>query len=133
MEFKENDFITLNVNNQRYLYIVKNNNVIGTSVSLYFANTACKREVIEKWIPKIDEECFFFDSNNNFVIDLFNGFEEMTFNKDKYFISSKNHIVKNPFLNNKNIFEFRDSIKEEFIEINTFEYCEPYIDQTIFK
>ena len=31
MEFKENDFITLNVNNQRYHYIVKNNNVIGTN------------------------------------------------------------------------------------------------------
>ncbi len=31
MEFKENDFITLNVNNQRYYYIVKNNNVIGTN------------------------------------------------------------------------------------------------------
>ena len=45
MEFKENDFITLNVNNQRYHYIVKNNNVIGTSVSLYFAILLVKEKL----------------------------------------------------------------------------------------
>lgn len=131
MEFKENDFITLNIDNSIKNYIVSDKNIPGVSVSLYFANTACKREIIEKWIPKIGEECFFYDMNNEFIIDSFNGFEIMTFDNSKYFISSKNHIMKNPFFNNKNIFEFCGSIEEEFIENNTFKYCEPYIGQTI--
>lgn len=131
MIFKENDFITLSVNGQSCNYIVSDKNIPGLTVSLYFANNACKREIIEKWIPKIGEECFFYDMNNQFVIDLFNGFEEMKFDNSKYFISKKNHILKNEFFNNKNIFEFCGSIEEEFEETNVFKYCEPYIGQTI--
>ena len=104
MEFKENDFITLNIDNSIKNYIVSDKNIPGMTVSLYFANIGCKREIIEKWTPKIGEECFFYDMNNEFFIDSFNGFEVMTFDNSKYFISSKNHIMKNPFFNNKNYF-----------------------------
>lgn len=130
-EFNYNDFITLTIDDKRYNHIVNDDSDISGSVSLYFVNTACKRNIIKKWIPQIGEECFFYNENNEFVIDFFNGLEINEFDNTKYFISSKNHIMKNPFFNNKNIFEFCGSIEEEFIENNTFKYCEPYIGQTI--
>lgn len=91
--------------------IVSGDSDLGYSVSDYFANVGCKRELIKKWIPENGEECFFIDDNNNFVIDLF---EKET---DNGFQCKKTHIIKN-----------KDSV---FEELNIFKYCEPYVCQTI--
>lgn len=69
-EFKDGDFIVLNVNSKESIHLVSKEAYSDENfptVSEYFANTACKREIISKWFPRKNEICYFIFDDKKYI------------------------------------------------------------------
>lgn len=69
-EFKAGDFIILNTRGVESIHLVGDDiypDENFSTVSEYFANTACKRDVISKWFPRQNEICYFIFQNKKHV------------------------------------------------------------------
>lgn len=108
MSFELNDFIVLTVRGKSFIYRISSAPEQEFVVSLYFANKACKREIISKWIPIENEKCKFITNNKEVFVDNFSHSNDLSFfSKNKHFIKSLDCIS------------------------NEFSICEPFLGERV--
>lgn len=68
-KFKNGDFVVLSPRGVESIHLVSDDAYSGNfpTVSEHFANVACKREIISKWMPRQNEICYFIFKNEKFV------------------------------------------------------------------
>lgn len=115
--FKLGDFILIPINGEYKIKIISNDKKDLNSVNLYFVNYICKNEIIYKWQPIKNELCWFGD-------DFFNDLSKDRFIK----VDENGRFVSENYITMPNLCPCCAE-KEPFIEVNDFEYCEPYLGQ----
>lgn len=120
IKFKLGDFILIPINNEYKIKLISNDIKDNNTITLNEVLSFKDKTSIFKWFPTKNEKCFFIDIMDNYLKSSFLKLEEGAINNYSF--------ISNDILKVENYCPCCRE-KEEFIEINQFDFIEPDLGQ----
>lgn len=129
-KFKLGQWLLVPINGEYKIKFLSNVLFDDNCVSLYFVNYICKNEIIYRWKPTKNETCLFVDFLGVPFVDKFIGMDYDNSYSDDY--------SDMPYSDYYHMSEHSLKVEnycpccaetDPYIDINTFEICEPYFGQ----